>query len=53
MEDRKEEIEFVLGMVTKLCEESDIRLIAKESKGMLYVAVQDALDEKIYAVIKS
>ena len=48
MEDRINEINFVLSMVQNLCEEAEIGLVAKEVKGKLMVVVQDARNGKEY-----
>lgn len=51
-EDRLNEISFVMSMIQKLCEETEIRLIAKELNGTLGVAIQDAKDNKEYVITK-
>lgn len=48
MEDRINEINFVLSMVQNLCEQAEIGLVAKEVKGQLMVVVQDARNGKEY-----
>lgn len=52
MEDRINEINFIVDMVQKLCEEAEIGLIAKEIKGRLMVVVQDARTGKEYYIGK-
>ena len=52
MTERTNEISFVMGLIEKLCIESKIALIAKERKGVMYVAIKDATDGKEYALIK-
>lgn len=49
MTERINEISFVMGLI---CIESKIALIAKERKGVMYVAIKDATDGKEYALIK-
>lgn len=53
MEERINEINFVVDLVQKLCEEADIALIPKERKGKLIIAVRDARDEKEYCIQKN
>ncbi|WP_195428339.1 hypothetical protein [Clostridium sp. D46t1_190503_E9] len=52
MEDRINEINFIVDMVHKLCEEAEIGLIAKDVKGQLMVVVQDARNGKEYCMRK-
>lgn len=52
MTDRMNEISFVMGLIEKLCIESKIALIARERKGVMYVAIKDDTDGKEYALIK-
>lgn len=48
MEDRVNEINFVVNMVQNICIEAKIALVAKEVKGQLMVVVQDSTTEKEY-----
>ncbi|MEG2412605.1 MAG: hypothetical protein RSA29_16985 [Clostridium sp.] len=41
-----------MDLVQKLCEESEIGLVAKNVKGQLMVAVQDARDGKEYYLMR-
>lgn len=52
MEDRKNEIGFVLDIIQKLCKIYEIGLIAKEVKGTLMVVVKDARDGQEYYISK-
>lgn len=53
MEEREEEISFVLDMIDKLCVEYNIALLPKETKkGVKYVGVLDIKTGKEYAMIK-
>lgn len=52
MTERMTEISFIIELIEKLCIESKIALIAKERKGVMYVAIKDATDGKEYAMIK-
>ena len=53
MEDRINEINFLVDMIQKLCVEAEIRLVAKEVKGQLMVVVQDARNGKEYYIGKA
>lgn len=53
MEDRLNEINFVMSMVQKLCEDAEIGLVAKELNGTLGVAIVDARNGKEYFMKKS
>ena len=53
MDERKNEIGFVLSMIQNLCEEAQIGLVAKELKGTLGVVIVDARDGKEYVMQKS
>lgn len=53
MDERKNEIGFVLSMIQNLCEEAQIALVAKELKGTLGVVIVDARDGKEYVMQKS
>lgn len=52
MEDRKNEIGFVLDIIQKLCKIYEIGLKAKKVKGTLMVVVQDARDGEEYYISK-
>ena len=52
MEDRKNEIGFVLDIIQKLCESVEIGIIAKNVKGTLMVVVQDTRDGQEYYISK-
>ena len=52
MEDRKNEISFVIDIIQKLCETCEIGLIAKEVRGTLMVVVKDARDGQEYYISK-
>ncbi|WP_443660133.1 hypothetical protein [Clostridium algidicarnis] len=53
MSERKEEISFVLDMITKICNEAKIALIPCETKrGVKYVGVLDNTNGKKYAMIR-
>ncbi|EHK2388333.1 hypothetical protein [Clostridium perfringens] len=52
MDERKNEIGFVLSMIQNLCEEAQIALVAKELKGTLGVVIVDARDGKEYVMQK-
>ncbi|ELC8382980.1 TPA: hypothetical protein K8M95_001483 [Clostridium perfringens] len=52
MDERKNEIGFVLSMIQNLCEEAQIALVAKELKGNLGVVIVDARDGKEYVMQK-
>lgn len=49
-QDRKNEINFVVDLVQKLCEESKIALMAKTVKGIQMVVVVDATDGQEYYI---
>lgn len=51
-EERKKEIEFVMGMITELCKTADIGIIAKDVKGRLMPVIVDAQDGKEYVITK-
>lgn len=53
MDDRKNEITFVMDVVQKLCVSSQITLVAKEVKGQLMVVIKDARDGQEYYLAKS
>lgn len=53
MEDRKNEISFVVDMVQKLCVECEIGLVAKEVKGQLMVVVEDARTGQEYYMARN
>lgn len=48
MDDRINEINFVLSIIQNLCEEAEIGLVAKKVKGQLMVVVKDARNGKEY-----
>lgn len=48
MEDRINEINFVVNMIQNMCIETKIGLVAKEVKGQLMVVVQDSTTGKEY-----
>lgn len=52
MEERKEEISFILGMIDKLCKEYQVSIYPKERKGKLIMVIQDATTGEEYAMIK-
>ncbi|MBO3393444.1 hypothetical protein JJB49_02405 [Clostridium perfringens] len=52
MDERKNEIGFVLSMIQNLYEEAQIALVAKELKGNLGVVIVDARDGKEYVMQK-
>ena len=53
MNEREEEISFILGVVNKICTDSNIALVPKENKkGIKYIAVLDNTTGKEYAMIK-
>lgn len=52
MDDRLNEINFVVDMIQKLCVETNVGLVAREKKGQLMVLVHDAIDSKEYAIMK-
>lgn len=52
MDDRLNEINFVVDMIQKLCIEAQITLVAREKKGQLMVLVHDAITGQEYGIIK-
>ena len=52
MDERKNEIGFVLSMIQNLCEEAQIALVAKELKGTFGGVILDARYVKEYVMEK-
>lgn len=52
MDDRKEEIAGVMSVIQTLCVATQIGLVAKNHKGTLYVAIQDATTGKEYVMTR-
>ncbi|GEM_PF-1464252 len=52
MNERQEEISFVVDMISRLCNEYNISLIPCETKaGELYVGILDHTDGKKYVIV--
>ena len=52
MDDRLNEINFVVSMIQKLCIEAQIALVAREKKGKLMVLVHDVITGQEYGIMK-
>lgn len=52
MEDRLNEIGFLMNMIQGMCEEAEVCIMPKQVKGTLCMVIQDARDGKEYVMKK-
>jgi hypothetical protein len=53
MTNRQNEISFVIDMIYKLCEETNICLEPKEHNGKKYIGIHDNIENKDYVMLRN
>ncbi|KEH91647.1 hypothetical protein Z962_p0022 (plasmid) [Clostridium botulinum C/D str. BKT12695] len=52
MSERKQEVNFAVNLIQKLCEEANIALIATERQGVKLVVVHDNVEDQDYVILR-